>query len=401
MDIRRQKNGLRHFLAAVMCLCWILALPSPVSQACSWDYPIWMIRSRSADPFYRFIREGKAGYIDRFGKVVIAPTFEVDDNYGGEFHDGLMAPSILAARYVDTTGKEVIDAGPHGGEDFAEGLAPALYDGKWGYIDRSGAFAISPRFEDTQVTVVPGSFFEGLAAIAIDGKYGFIDRTGAFVIAPRFLRASDFHDGRARVIADGPCLYWYEEVCPGVERLGDGAQEGDPPCRYAFIDRRGELLSADRFDGAYDFSEGFAAVRVGDKWGYIDATGRMVVKPQFEDAKPFSDGLARVRVGDRYGFIDSSGAIIIRPQFEDVDDFSEGLAVIFDERDESCYYINKRGNQAIPERFSMASHFFKGLAHVRLRATKRVKGGRDAESTFAYIDPAGKRIFTYSYKSDD
>ncbi len=41
-----------------------------------------------------------------------------------------------------------------------------------------------------------------------------------------------------------------------------------------------------QFDSALSFSEGLAAVRIGDsetgKWGYIDTTGRMMIDPQFD-----------------------------------------------------------------------------------------------------------------------
>jgi len=45
---------------------------------------------------------------------------------------------------------------------------------------------------------------------------------------------------------------------------------------------------------AGDFSEGLAAVRVGDKWGYIDRAGKRVIPPQFRTAEPFYGGLALV-----------------------------------------------------------------------------------------------------------
>ncbi|HEX9002735.1 MAG TPA: hypothetical protein VGB07_22705, partial [Blastocatellia bacterium] len=60
------------------------------TEACSWDYLIWMIRSKNADPLYRFVRNDKAGYIENTGKVVIEPKFNVYGNGGGEFHDGLL-----------------------------------------------------------------------------------------------------------------------------------------------------------------------------------------------------------------------------------------------------------------------------------------------------------------------
>src|SRR6266852_2075302 len=73
---------------------------------CDWDYPIWSIRNRSADPLYRFVRDGKAGYIDNKGTVVIPPSFKVSSNSGGEFHDGRM---MLDGNYIDRSGRPVLD----------------------------------------------------------------------------------------------------------------------------------------------------------------------------------------------------------------------------------------------------------------------------------------------------
>ena len=49
------------------------------------------------------------------------------------------------------------------------------------------------------------------------------------------------------------------------------------------------------------------AVRIGNfrtgKRGFIDKTGHYVINPQFDGASSFSDGLAAVRIGDKWGYI--------------------------------------------------------------------------------------------------
>jgi hypothetical protein len=62
----------------------ILAFISLV-HACEWDYVIWGIRSKSADSLFRFVRNGKAGYIDSTGKIVVNPTLPATSNALGEF----------------------------------------------------------------------------------------------------------------------------------------------------------------------------------------------------------------------------------------------------------------------------------------------------------------------------
>lgn len=119
--------------------------------------------------------------------------------------------------------------------DFQEGLAAARKDGRWGFIDRSGKFAIEPtykfawgfcdglaivRTEDSgpqylnhqgEVAVPTKgiddlhNFSEGLALVreAESGRYGYIDRTGAWVVPAKWddpkTSASLFRGGLAAV----------------------------------------------------------------------------------------------------------------------------------------------------------------------------------------------------------
>lgn len=74
-----------------------------------------------------------------------------------------------------------------------------------------------------------------------------------------------------------------------------------------------------QFDDAQFFSECYAAVRVGDKWGYIDENGNRLVEPQYDYAAEFSEGKAVVGMFNEdyaqdgiwgtctVGFIDTTG----------------------------------------------------------------------------------------------
>lgn len=133
-----------------------------------------------------------------------------------------------------------------------------------------------------------------------------------------------------------------------------------------YIDGTGRLVISPQWDTANTFSEGRAAVCIGEcdidhqngfrnkgypqpieeleqtfKYGFIDESGKLVVNPAFEAAQDFSEGLAAVCVGlgcysgtkhekeeTKWGFIDKSGAMVILPQFAYVTPFKEGLAMV-------------------------------------------------------------------------
>ena len=244
-------------------------------------------------------------------------------------------------KYVDRTGKLAIDKEFYRGWDFSAGLAAAMRQGEqlWGYISTSGEFAISPRFESS-VSDYVWSFSDGLARIEAKDKFGFIDRSGEFVIKPELLDANDFSDGMARVVLEGPCVYFPDGPCGFVNPQFAGGRELSkhplgserPSCKFTYIDKTGTIVTTARFDFARDFSEGLAPIRVGKLWGFIDKTGSMVITPRFEDAESFHSGLSLIQMNGLYGYADKSGNIVVRPQYKYAESFSEGFAVVGAER---------------------------------------------------------------------
>jgi len=69
---------------------------------------------------------------------------------------------------------------------------------------------------------------------------------------------------------------------------------------------------------AADFSEGYAAIKVGNKWGFTNQKGEYPIQPQFDEVGLFSEGLAAVRVGIKWGFVDGKGKWVIPPSFDGV-----------------------------------------------------------------------------------
>lgn len=404
--MKKLSKRLAENIAVVIYIATAIFLFSQQTTACEWDYPIWQVRSKNADPLYRFIKGEKSGYIDQTGKVVIKPALSFYGNSGDEFFDGLLLTGVGSGAYVNKNGKITLDTKYYRNWDFSEGLAVAMKEDneKWGFIDRTGKFVISPRFESSPNGYVD-SFSDGMAMIKVDEKYGYIDRSGEFVIQPKFLKGNSFQEGLARVIVEGPCMRFdHEQPCDSAETLGEKGERQISACKYAFIDKTGSVISAERFDNAKDFSEDLAAILKGDKWGYIDKQGKVIIEPQYDKAESFSDGLARVQQGKLWGYINQTGKFVISPQFENAEDFANGLAPVGEwnekEREyDNYHYINKKGQTAFAGKFKEASHYFKGLAHVKLSNIK--DDDYYLNGKYAYINVKGEKIFTYEQTSSD
>src|SRR5262249_18632569 len=148
--------------------------------------------------------------------------------------------------------------------DFRKGLAPVKYQGKWGFIDRTGSFLIQPQFDWAY------SFHEGLARARIGEKEGYIDQNGKWAIQPQFDSGGDFEKGLASVqfgekvglidksgkLVVGPLL---DDVVE-PEKLDDGTQI--------------------EFHRSPHEAEGLFAVRVDGKWSFMNRSGQFLMPPQ-------------------------------------------------------------------------------------------------------------------------
>ena len=103
------------------------------------------------------------GFADHTGNLAIEPRFA----HAGPFREGLALVRDTAGRTGFVAPDGTLAVQPMWLEDaqpFADGLAPAKLNGRWGYLDRNGNFAIPPRF------LAAAPFSEGLAATAVAKK---------------------------------------------------------------------------------------------------------------------------------------------------------------------------------------------------------------------------------------
>jgi hypothetical protein len=326
-------------------------------------------------PTERFVIRDSRGYgfMDRQGKVVIAPQFKAATG----FEEGLARVEVEPGAVV----------------------AGQKAQGRYGWIDARGQWAIAPHHDYVR------DFDEGLAPMRSpeNDRYGYLGRDGQVAIAPRFLRAEGFHEGRAAV-----------ELRPDqwgfIDRTGQLAFEvpwadlSDPPHfaqglvplrdrktrRIRYVDASGKVVIDTAFRFAREFSEGLAPFHdpASDRWGLLDLQGRVAVEPRFDHVAGLRQGLAAVELQGKWGYIDRGGALVLPAQWDGAEGFSDGMARV--KVGEKYGYIDTKGRLAIAASHDSPMHYMEWF-HSGLALVAR----RDAKDRllWAWIDRKGKTVW--------
>jgi hypothetical protein len=167
--------------------------------------------------------DGKWGFINRKGEIVIAPV------YGWQ---------------TEQDGTE---------QAFHDGRAKIEVNGKSGYIDKNGTMVIPPQFS------LAYPFSEGLAAVtkaeSMDTGWGYVDSSGKWVIPPTFDWATSFNESLAAVNRKHDCGF----VAPsGKPVIHPPVAPGEKDCATVWG----------------DFSEHLARWKFGDEWGLAGPNGK-------------------------------------------------------------------------------------------------------------------------------
>ena len=94
--------------------------------------------------------------------------------------------------------------------------------------------------------------------------------------------------------------------------------------RYGFIDSRGRLRIANRYEGVQPFSEGYAAVKILGKWGFINLQDNIAVQPVYEEVRSFKDGFALVKQRGMAGLIEKKGNLVLPVRYDSIDVLTTG-----------------------------------------------------------------------------
>ncbi|MFH6602731.1 WG repeat-containing protein [Maribacter algicola] len=269
----------------------------------------------------------------------------------------------------------------------AQELALVVDDGKVAYIDTSGKQVIQTDFKKA------ASFSNGLAAAQEEKKWGFIDSSGKWAIEPQYDRVNAFDSGLALVSKDD---------------------------QWSYIKTSGEVLTlAESPDKYYDFNDGVALYRKGEKIGLLGTDGKLILEPTYKTIKNFWDGHAKISNGELWGLINAKGEIVIPAEYEEVGtynkngiwgrkgndygvfinwkftpvpdatkiwDFKHTSDLTYAQKGEKIGFINNQGQWVIEASFDKARAFSNGFAPVM------------KDKKWGYIDEKGAQIVDFQYK---
>ncbi len=270
------------------------------------------------DHIFPVVKRGYAGGIDRLGKEVIACVYdslgESDDEhmvikFRGQYgiitlsdqwkvppqrnRIHLLPGYLLMERHgnlnviKDFSGK-IIYFTEHPLSSFPDHLLEKLQDGTEKEINFQG------QIVNRKIAVIGQGqqFFrehEGLTVVKRDGKYGFVDSRGRLRIANRYEDADNFHEGRA-----------------SIQLLG----------KWGFIDKHDEIVVQPTYDRVTRFHLGVAWVTRNQKEGLIDSMGSVLLELRYDSIQPLADGSFVLISQGMKGLANPRGKVLIEPRFE-------------------------------------------------------------------------------------
>ena len=230
-------------------------------------------------------------------------------------------------------------------------------------------------------------------------KWTYLDSTLTLIAPPIFISAQDFKNGAATcelptgygIISpqmDTLLSFKYSKIKRLKGFRSDSfyivSIENQAPVLF---NKKGEELMPERaYDKVYKLKNGYARVRLGDKWGFVNEDFKEVIECQFQLVRPFSEGWAAVRQDNQWHFIDTLGEIkiSINKNIRDVGEFKNGMNWF--RVGNKFGYISTERPIAIPPRFTKVTDFVNGVAVVK------------EKNGFGIIDQTGHFILKPSLK---
>ena len=195
--------------------------------------------------------------------------------------------------------------------EFKNGGMAVCFDDKWGYIDSTDSYIISPIYEGV------GSWFCGdggdFTTAKQNGKWGLIDRKGNSVYPFTSDEEIVFSEGISSVLING---------------------------KFGFIDKNLKMIVNPKYDMVFNIHDGLVSVKANNRWGVMDLSGKIIIPLEYDFIFEFYEGMGQVELNKRFGYFDSSGKLCIPIKFEKADPyFKYGKAKVM--HNDKTFYIDQ------------------------------------------------------------
>jgi hypothetical protein len=277
--------------------------------------------------------EKKYGFINSSNKIVIPAIYRSARSFSEGFS---VVSDSLNSFFIDKTGKKKFLQNFTDASSFQNGVAGVMNkDSLWGYIGPTGSAMIPYQYKKA------GEFSEGLAFVKKEGKWLAIDQKNAIKFEVDAIRVWAYKNGFAAI----------QLKDKGGDNYGD---------EWNFLNKKGQLLSNDKFEFIEKFEGKTAIVNIYDnrsnsrKYGAIDTTGKIVLPLEYAYLKRYSNcflysqssGLTQ----QWFGLIDSHYKVATKDKYKFVINYGDTLFVVQvqDKSFTKSNLLNLAGTELIP-----------------------------------------------------
>ena len=226
------------------------------------------------------------------------------------------------------------------------------YIGQWGLMDLFGEWDIKPMFDSMYFShnLVVGIAAGGselyslngsrvlktpyrleprhsyLEIIESDSLRGVVDTTGTILINPIYEAISQMgrhfvtkKDGYQLLFdSNGICVVPKSDRVQQFVSYSEGYYLIKKDDKFGFVDEKGKLRIANRYDQAQPFRESLAAIQLNGKWGYIDKYENLVIQPIYDSVTMFDEQVAIIKMNGHFGLIDQTGRELLPPRYKSI-----------------------------------------------------------------------------------
>jgi WG containing repeat len=306
---------------------------------------LYDILNPMGDDFFLARKAGKMGVIKSNNTITV--PFVYDSLYAGDkvlrAFRKIEGWSLIDRNNVTLTLKNYDWIGSQ-----KKNLLPVINNHYWGVVSITGEEIVHCVF-DSLVEIS-----NDLLVVKFKNQYGIINSHEDWLVAPQPLPIHLINNqlysqkqssnillknfkGEIVYFTDNRLEYKEDHF---IEYLTDGTEKT--------IDYQGRLMNRvsppaiSNVERIFKSSEGMRGVKRDGKFGFIDERGRLRIANRYDDVGEFHEGLAAFKLIGKWGFLNTSDQVIINPNYEKVSNFQNGLAIAY--RGGKSGVINKKGN---------------------------------------------------------